>query len=458
MAQTPEEMHREMTERPVQSLVLSLAAPAIAANLVTSLYNLVDTFFVGQLSTAASGAIGISFVAMTTIQGLGFYVGQGTGNAMSRYLGAKDNERACEFAALGLALTLGIGTLIAIVGNLLLEPICRIAGATPTIMPYAKSYIGIILLGAPFMASSHSLNFQLRMEGESFYSMIAIMVGAVLNMALTPFLVFVLNMGITGSALATVICEFIGFCLLIFEMQHTGITPLSAQDFRIPNRATMREVNNGGLPSLVRQMMLGVATTLLNNAARPFGDATIAGIAIVQRISSFANYVQIGIGQGFQPLLGYNLGAQRFDRIRKGFHFSIGLALSSTMAIGLFTCIFAPQLIRFFRDDMEVVRVASLTLRLLSFTVPLTGIAMITNFLLQTSGKMWRATFLGACRLGLVLAPTVTILSSTLGLLGVQIAQPVTDVITTLIALPMAHSCLSELKREEDRIATNEKT
>ena len=451
---TPEEKHREMTEKPVGGLILSLAAPAIVANLVTVVYNLADTFFVGRLGTSASAAIGISLVAMTAIQAVGFYFGQGTGNALSRYLGAKEYEKASVMATVGLACSLLMGVVVAVLGHVFLDRICLIAGSTPTILPYARAYLGIILIGAPWMASSHLLNMQLRFAGEAFWSMIALITGAVLNIILTPLFVFGFHMGIAGSALSTILCELIGFCLLLWEVTKVGMAKISPKWLRgcegLPiGVALFGEINNGGLPSFVRQVMFSVATTLLNTAARPFGDAAIAAIAVVQRIAYIGNFVQIGIGQGFQPLVGYNLGAKRYDRIRKGYFFTVRTILVVVLCIGVFTCVFAPQLIRFFRDDPEVVAIGTLTLRLVSFTLPLAGVSAATNFLLQTSGRMWRATFLGACRLGLVLGPVVVVLSHALGLLGVQLAQPVTDVITFAVTIPMAASVLRDFQRLE---------
>lgn len=449
--QTPEEKRREMLEQPVRHLIVSLAAPSIFANMVTAIYNLADAFFVGQMgSTSASAAVGVALVTMTTIQALGFYFAQGTSNPMSRYLGAGDPHKARDYVNVGVAATLGLGALLALFGHVFLDQLCYLGGATPTILPYARTYIGITLLGAPFMASGFVLNMQLRFQGEAFYSMLAMVAGAVLNAILTPLLIFPLGMGIGGSALATTISEFMSFCLLVRQMNRAGITALGLRYMVRPTFAMLREINNGGLPSFSRQVMMGVATSLLNNAAAPFGDAAIAGIAVVQRILGFGNYFQIGIGQGFQPVVGYNFGARRFARIREGYFVAVQLAFVSVAAIGMVSFVFAPQLISVFRDDPEVVRIATLTLRLSSITMPFTGFAMITNFLLQTSGKVWRATLLGAARLGLVLAPVVLVLPPLLGLLGVQIAQPVTDAITTLIAIPMAISILREQRALEE--------
>jgi Na+-driven multidrug efflux pump len=279
--------------------------------------------------------------------------------------------------------------------------------------------------------------------------MLCMVSGAVLNTILTPIFIFPMGMGIVGSALATVISEAVSFLLLLYVMKRVGITLLGLRYVRIPNTEMARIIMNGGVPSFARQVMLGVATSLLNNAAAPFGDAAIAGIAVVQRITSVGNFFQIGIGQGFQPICGYNLGARRFDRIREAYYTAIRLAFVSVAAIGVITFIFAPQLIGIFRDDPAVVAFGTLTLRLSSITMPFTGVAMVTNFLLQTSGKMWRATFLGACRLGLVLGPVVLVLPPLLGQLGVQIAQPTTDIITTLIAFPMAMAVLREMRKQE---------
>lgn len=453
--QTPEDKRREMLERPVRPLIISLAAPSIFANIVTTLYNLADTYFVGQMGvTSASAAVGVGFVTMTVIQAMAFYFAQGTANPMSRYLGAGDTEKAAEYVNTGIAATVICGTVIALVGSLFLDRLCYLGGATETILPYAREYISVILVGAPFIASGFLMNMQLRFQGEAFYSMLCMVAGAVLNTILTPLLIFVFGMGIRGSALATVVSEAVSFVLLLAVMRRAGITQLGLRYVRRPDLEMVRQINNGGVPSFARQVMLGVATSLLNNAAAPYGDAAIAGIAVVQRITSVGNFFQIGIGQGFQSIVGYNYGAKRFSRIRQAYFTAVKASFVSVAAISVVTFVFAPQLIAVFRDDPEVVAFATLTLRASSVTLPFTGIAMVTNFLLQTTGKMWRATFLGSCRLGLVLAPVVVILPPLFGVIGVQLAQPATDVITSSIAVVMARGVLAELRAAEEAQAS----
>ena len=439
-----------MLEKPVGPLILSLAAPSIFANVVTTVYNLADTYFVGQMgSTSASAAVGVSFVTSAVIQAAAFYLAQGTSIQMSRCLGAGDTKRANEFVNVGIAGTTIFGIVFALVGHLFLDQMCYLGGATPTILPYARSYISVLLFGAPFIAGGFLMNMQLRFQGEAFYSMLCMIAGAVLNTILTPIFIFPLNLGIAGSALATVISEAVSFFLLLYEMKRAGITEFGLKYLRVPDRTMIRLINNGGVPSFARQVTMGVAMSLLNNAAAPFGDAAVAGIAVVTRITSVANFFQIGVGQGFQPITGYNLGAKRYDRIREAYFYAIKASFISVAAIGVISFVFAPQLIALFRDDPNVVAFGTLTLRLESITMPFTGITMATNFLLQTSGKMWRATFLGTCRLGLVLAPVVLILPTFLGMLGVQIAQPVTDILVTLIAIPFAVGMMRELVAAE---------
>lgn len=447
LRQTPEEKRREMLERPVGPLILSLAAPSIFANVITTIYNLADAFFVGQMGiTSASAAVGVSFLTSTVIQSMAFFFAQGTGIHMSRCLGAGDTQEAAEYVNTGIAATLSLGTLIALAGQVFLDQLCYLGGSTATILPYARSYVSVLLLGAPFIATGFLMNMQLRFQGESFYSMLCMVAGALLNTFLTPLFIFGLDMGIAGSAWATVVSEAVSFLLLLIEMSRAGITPLGIKYVRLPNWQMMRTISIGGIPSFTRQVMFGVSTSLLNNAAAPYGDAAIAGIAIVQRIMSVGNFFQIGIGQGFQPITGYNLGAKRYDRIRSAFFYAVQASFVSVAAIGIITFAFAPDLIALFRNDPDVVAFSTLSLRAQSITMPFTGLAMATNFLLQTSGKMWRATFMGACRLGLVLAPVVLVLPPLLGMLGVQIAQPATDVITTLIAIPLARDALRELQ------------
>jgi len=439
-------MFRRMTEDPIGPLILSLSWPSILSNLVTTFYNLADAYFIGRISTAAEGAIGVAFVVMTLINAVGFFCGQGSGNAMSRYLGERDHESASVMATCGLTLSFALGLVIAVLGHVFLEPLCTVAGSTETIMPYAKTYVSLILIGAPWMAGSLTLNMQLRFEGESMYAMVALVIGSVLNIGMAPLLIFVVGMGIAGAGLAAITCQLISFVLLVAGLRRAPEVRLSPRFLR-PTHKLVVEFFDGGIPSMARHLVSGLANTVLNNAARPYGDAAIAALAIVSRITSVGNYIQIGVGQGYQPVCGYNLGARRGDRVREGYFFAMRTAFLVVSCVSVVTFVLAPQLVGLLRDDAEVIAIGTLALRVQSVTLPLSGIAMITNFSLQTMGDVWPATFLGLARLGIVLAPVVVVLERLCGLLGVQVAQSVSDAITCGIAVLLARIFLDELKR-----------
>lgn len=440
-----EEHYRHMTTGSVPALILSLAAPSVISNLVTTAYNLADTYFIGHISTAASGAIGVAFVLMTMIQAAGFYFGQGTGNAISRHLGAKELEKAQVIASTGIAAVFCCGIIIAIIGHVFLDQLCMLAGATPTILPYARIYMSLILLGAPWMATSLTLNQQLRFEGLAFFSMVALSTGALVNFGLAPLLIFTCNMGIAGAGLATILCQALSFCLLIVGNQRFGIVHLSFKDVR-PTLALAREINNGGLPSLARQIVAGFAITILNNSARPFGDAAIAAIGETQRIINLGNILQIGIGQGMQPVCGFNYGARQFNRVREALKSSIILAFVVVGIVCIPLHMFAPNILPLFRNDPQVIDIAVRMMRIQTLTLPITGLAMLTNFCLQTTGRMIRATLLGLARLGIILAPTVLVMAHFFGLTGIELSQSVSDTITTLIAIPMLIQFYQEIR------------
>lgn len=297
----------QMTQTPVESLICRLAVPTIISNLITTFYNMADTFFIGKISTSASGAVGIAFAVMAAIQAVGFFFGQGSGNNISRLLGRQETDKAERLAAVGFYSALIGGALIAATGLIFLKPLCILLGSTETILPYAMDYLKFILIGAPYMAASLVLNNQLRFEGSAFYGMIGLTTGALINIVLDPILIFGFNMGISGAALATIISQFVSFCLLYWGIRRAGNVLIRFRNFR-PSRYFYKMIVNGGLPSLCRQSISGIAMICLNTAARPYGDAAIAAMAIVSRITNFTNSILLGFGQGFQPVCGFKIG------------------------------------------------------------------------------------------------------------------------------------------------------
>ena len=448
MENAQEAKFKVMTESPVKPLVCRLAAPTIVSMLVTSFYNMADTFFVGQIDTSASAAVGVVFSLMAVIQAVGFFFGHGSGNYISRALGRHETEDAERMAAVGFFSALGGGSVIMVFGLLFRKPLARWLGSTETILPYAVSYMRLILIGAPYMTASLVLNNQLRFQGNAFYSMIGLVSGAVLNIALDPLLIFVFDMGIAGAALATILSQFVSFVLLWIGVQRSGSLSIRAKNFR-PSKALYLQILNGGAPSLLRQGLGSVATICLNVAAGVYGDAAIAGMSIVTRIMQFANSCLIGFGQGFQPVCGFNYGAKKYGRVKEAFWFCVLSSTGFLVALAIVGYIFAGPIVAVFRDDPAVIEVGVAALRMQCLTFPLAAWIVMCNMMSQTIGKAFRASFLAMARQGLFFVPAVLILPKALGLTGVELSQTVADLTSFAFSIPLQASLLKEMTREE---------
>lgn len=441
-----------MTKTPIPRLIGELAVPTIISMLVTSFYNMADTFFVGKINTSATAAVGIVFPLMAMIQAFGFFCGHGSGNYISRQLGAYNFEDASKMSATGFVTAFVLGLGILVVGFLFTDPLLHIMGSTETILPYARSYMRIILIGAPYMTASLVLNNQLRFQGSAFYSMIGITTGAVLNIVLDPLFIFVLDMGVAGAALATIISQFVSFCLLIAGTFRGGNLRLNLRDFS-PSLKYYQNIVKGGAPSLFRQGLGSFATVCLNLMAGPYGDAAIAAMSIVTRISQFAASVVIGFGQGFQPVCGFNYGAKLFKRVQEGFWFCVKFCTSVLLVAAVCGWIFSPNLIGIFlKTDPLVIEYGSQALRLQALTFPLVGWITIANMMLQTIGKTVKASLLAMSRQFLFFVPVILTLPGFLGILGVQLSQPIADFCSFLLAVPLSISVLREMSHEQEQL------
>lgn len=441
-----EEKYIQMTTTPIPKLVCSLAVPTIISMLVTSFYNMADTFFVGKLDTQSTAAVGIVFSVMAIIQAVGFFFGHGSGNYISRKLGSKELEDASAMAANGFYLSLLCGVLIAFCGIIFLNPLSVALGSTPTILPYTRKYLRIILLGAPFMTSSLVLNNQLRFQGRASFAMIGIVTGAVLNIALDPILIFGFHMEISGAAIATVTSQFCSFVLLILMTRKGGSIVISFKNLKV-NTYFLKEIFRGGIPSLCRQGLGSIAVILLNHAAGIYGDAAIAGMSIVSRVTMFANSALIGFGQGFQPVCGFNYGARLFKRVREGFFFCVKYAFVFLIIISALCGIFAPDIVALFRrEDQAVIETGALALRLQCITFPLNAWIVMSNMMLQSIGKALKASIIAGARQGYFFIPLILILPYAFGLLGVQMTQAAADMGTLILSIPLTISVLNEMK------------
>lgn len=446
---TADEKFQIMTQAPVNRLICSLAIPTIISMLITSVYNMADTFFVSKISTSASGAVGIAFSLMAIIQAIGFTLGMGSGNFISRLLGQKNRQYASKVAATGFFTALCLGVILAILGLFFLDPLVYALGATRTIAPYAKSYIQYILIGMPYMTASFVLNNILRFQGSAFFAMLGIGTGGILNIILDPVFIFGLHMGTGGAALATIISQFISFCILFYNSGISGNIKIRFKDFT-PKWEIYKEILRGGLPSFYRQCLGSISMICLNFSAGPFGDAAIASMAIVTRVFQFAISAMLGFGQGFQPVCGFNYGAKRYDRVQSAFWFCVKTAAIALVTIGAAGFVFSSHIISIFRkEDLDVIAIGTRALQFQCLTFPLSAWIIMTNMLLQTIGKGTQASIVAVSRQGLFFLPAIIILPRLFGLLGVQISQPVSDVFSFFLAVPMAISTLRELKSQQ---------
>ena len=452
MTEGKQDRYTMMTETPVPKLITRLAIPTIISMLVTGFYNMADTYFVAQIpgeGTQATAAVGIVFPMMAVIQALGFLFGHGSGNYLSRMLGAGKKKEASEMASTGFAMALLFGIFVLAAGNLAIHPITdslASSDVTDETMNLTIQYGRIILMGAPFMMCQFVVNNQLRFQGSAMYAMVGLLSGAVINVALDPLLILGFDMGVTGAAIATVAGQITSFFILLLGSRRGENIKLHLKNVRI-NRYYTAEIINGGIPSLFRQGLAAVATMLLNRAAGEYGaEAAIAGMSIVTRVLMMVASAVIGFGQGYQPVCSFNFGAGKKERVREGYWFCIRWGTVFLTILSAVCITFAPEIISMFRDDPDVVEVGSVALRYQAAVLPLLTTIFLTNMMLQSMGKGFKASVTAMARNGLFFIPTILILPQYLGLQGVEMTQMVADICSFCLVIPMAASELKKMK------------
>ena len=433
-----------MTTEPVGKLLFMLSVPTIISMMVTNIYNLVDTAFVGALGTSESGATGVVFGYMAILQAVAFMCGQGAGSIMSRKLGAKELEEATKYSSTGFFLSFSLGLIIAVLSFVFMNPLLYLLGSTETIAPYAGTYIFYILLSAPFFTSSLTMNNLFRYEGKAKLGTIGLMIGAVINIFGDMLLMFGFKLGIAGAGISTAVSQIISFSILLsMFLRRKTQTRISvkyvARDFK-----TVWNVMATGFPSLLRQALNSVATMLLNRAAGVYGDEAVAAMSIVSRISFFPMAVAIGIGQGFQPISSFNFGAKKKKRVRKAFWSALAGEECVLTLISVPIYIFAGALVQQLRDDPQVIELGSRALRLMCVGQLFVPLTMMVEMGFQSIGESLLASFGSCLRSGLLFIPTLVVLKNIRGISGVQEAQPLSFVFTFIVCLFL---CRIYLKR-----------
>ena len=437
----------KMTTEPVGKLLFTLSVPTIISMMVTNIYNLVDTAFVGTLGTSESGATGIVFGYMAILQAVAFMCGQGAGSIMSRKLGARDIEEATKYSSTGFFLSFVLGLVMAVLSLVFMKPLLYLLGSTETIAPYAGTYIFYILLSAPFFTSSLTMNNLFRYEGKAKFGTIGLMIGAVINIFGDIILMFGLKLGIAGAGISTAVSQIISFSILLSMFLRRKTQTWISIKYVARDWKTVWNIIATGFPSLLRQALNSIAAVLLNKTAGVYGDETVAAMSIVSRISFFPMAVAIGIGQGFQPISSFNFGANKKNRVRKAFWTALAGEECVLTLISVPIYIFAGTLVQQLRDDPQVIELGIRALRLMCVGQLFVPLTMMVEMGFQSIGEKMLASFGSCLRSGLLFIPTLLILKRTRGMSGVQEAQPLSFVLTFIVCLFLCRIYLKRVKQ-----------
>jgi len=447
MDKVEEKQYVKMTETPVGKLIIMLGIPTTISMLITNIYNMADTYFVSQISISASGATGIVFAVMAILQAFGFMFGHGAGSHISRQLGAQKVEKAKVYASTSAFLALLVGIIILVLGILFLEPLVRLLGSTESILEDAKTYAMFILIAAPAMTFGCVLNNILRYEGKATFAMMGLTTGGILNMFLDPILIFGLHMDIAGAGLSTTISQYISSCILLIPFLNGKTVTKIHYRFLTRDFNDVKNIILTGLPSLMRQGLNSLSTSILNIQASVYGDAAIAAMSIVGRCSNLLFSFALGIGQGFQPVSAYNYGAKKYERVKKATWLTMIFGVSVLLVLCSLCFINAEAIIHLFRNEESIVSMGSLALRWLCCTLFVLPISAVGNMLFQSIGKSGRALLLACIQSGLLFIPLISILPHFFGIKGIVMAQPCAYLISALITVPFVITFFKKMKR-----------
>ena len=440
--------YRKMTETPIPKLVLTLGIPTTISMLVTNIYNMADTFFVGTLGTSASGATGVVFGLMGIIQAFGFMLGHGAGSNISRRLGSREVDKARMYAATSFYASLGAGLLILLFGFCFQDPLLRLLGSTDSILPYARDYSTWILLAAPAMAGSCVMNNILRYEGKATFARCGLVSGGLLNILGDYLLIQVFSLGISGAGISTAVSQYISAGILLVPFVTKKVQSRVTPRFVSHRFGDLLTILITGLPSMMRQGLGSISTMVLNGCAGPYGDAAIAAMSIVSRVMNFLFCIGLGVGQGFQPVSAFNYGAKKYSRTKDAALFTCFFSMVVLAVAAAFGWVFAGPIVTLFREDPDVIAIGTFALQAHCIALCFLPISVCGNMLFQSIGKSGRATFLASSRSGLFFIPIVLLLNWCMGLTGLQIAQAVADILSALVTLPLVWSCLRHLPPE----------
>lgn len=430
-----EKHYKKMTETPVSRLIVQLGIPTTISMLITSIYNMADTYFVGTLGESAQAATGVLFTLQAIIQGIAFMLGHGGGTFISKELADRNTNRASMYISTSFFTGGIIGLVITVLGLLFLEPLVLFLGSTETILPHAKDYGMWVLLACPFIICSMILNNGLRYEGRAFYAMFGLTAGGFLNIFGDYLLVSRLNMGVYGAGLATAVSQVISFIILLFMYIKMAQSHISVKSVSHDPKVYL-SICRVGFPSLIRQGLTSITSGVMNNLTKPFGDSAIAAMSVVNRYSNFLMCVGLGMGQGFQPVAAFNYQARKYNRVKKGLLFTVLFALIFVGGLSLVSIFIPESIVSIFQKKEEVITIGATALQYYAFGMIFMAFSVPVNMLYQSIQQPTISSILSLIRSGAITIPMLLICVPILGLTGIQIAQPTADVIAGLMSIP----------------------
>lgn len=441
------EKFEKMTQEPVEKLILSLAVPTIMSMLITTIYNTADTYFAGKIGADSIAAVGIVYSFMSIVQAFGFLYGHGSGNFMSKVLGAQKIEEAENMAGLGVLFSMSTGIVISICTIIFSDNIASALGGNEVIKPQIIEYLRMLSLGIPFIMCGLTINNQFRFQGNALYGMIGITTGGILNIILDPVFMFLFNMGIKGAGAATSVSQIISFLFLLYLNKRCGNVKLKVNNLKYSAKI-IKLLYLGGTPNFARQTIAALAVLLLNHAAINYGETAIAGFTVVNRVTMLLGAAMIGFGQGFQPVCGYNYGAGLFKRVKKAFYFCICVSSIFFLILTIVCAAMAENILALFTTDEYVIELGVLILRYQCISIPFMGWIIMSGMLLQNIGQFKNETIISAARQGILFIPLILIFLHFWGIYGVMLVQPISDLGTFIISVPMVIKQMRSMNSE----------
>ncbi len=425
----------KMTKTPVSKLILTLGIPTTISMLITNLYNLVDTYFVGTLGISQQGSIGILFTLQGIIQAISFMLGHGSGTFVSKTLANKDVDEASRYVSTAFFTGAFVGIILLTLGLIFIKSFMLLLGSTKTILPYAIDYGFWVLLSSPFLICSLILNNNLRYEGKAFFAMIGLTTGAILNIIGDYLFITVFNLEVFGAGMSTALSQIISFGFLYILYVKYAQSKISIK-YLAKKPKYYFQIIKMGFPSLIRQSLNSLSSGILNNVTKVYGDNAIAAMSVINRFSSFVVCVGIGIAQGLQPVAAFNYQVKEYTRVKKGFIFTMVFGFCFISILSIFSIIWPDAIIRLFQKKEAVIEVGRLGLRAASVGIIFLPISVTMNMLFQSIQKPILASILALLRSGLIFIPILLIFEHCFRLTGILIAQPIADAVTSLICVP----------------------